>query len=126
MTRVNVGIKPQELNNQLLFTEYKEIVRIPNKIASGKANLVDIPTTFRLGEGHVKFFYNKMSYLDRRWLSIRDECYRRGIAITDYSSAFDSIKHLDLWGDYEEQPNDRAIILRRFAEKGHVLLESDD
>lgn len=123
MTRVNVGIDPRELNNQLLFTEYKEIVRIPNALAADRANLVDIPTTFKLGPGHVKFFYNKMAYLHRRWLAIKDECYRRGINITDYSSAFDKITHLDVWGDYEEKPSDREIILRRFAEKGHVLLE---
>jgi hypothetical protein len=124
MTRVNVGIEPWELNNQLLFTEYKEIVRIPNAIAAGRAVLSDIPEDFKLGEGHVKFFYNKLTYLHRRWLTLKEECIKRGINITNYSSAFESVsRDLPVWGDYTETPRDRAITLCRFAEKGHQLLD---
>jgi deoxyribonuclease (pyrimidine dimer) len=124
MTRVNVGIDPRELNNQLLFTEYREITRIPNAISSGRANYNQpIPEQFTLGDGHVIFFYNKLRYLFRRYLVIRELCWKRRINITDTASAFTepAFPH-KLWGEYQPTLDDRLIILKRFEEKGHVLL----
>ena len=63
MTRINVGIPPAELVNQHLIAEHREIKRIPNCIAKGKYNMDGIPDKFKLGTGHVKFFYNKLLYL---------------------------------------------------------------
>lgn len=128
MTRINVGIDVKELPNDLLFTEYREMTRIPNAILTGKAKWLsdfsDIPPTFRLGEGHVKFFYNKLTFLYRRYLAVQRECYEREIGIQDTASSFTALmtpEFANLWGDYEPRPIDRQIILRRFDEKGHVL-----
>ena len=63
MTRINVGIPPAELINQHLIAEHREIKRIPNCIAKGKYNMDNIPRRFKLGKGHVKFFYDKLEYL---------------------------------------------------------------
>lgn len=128
MTRINVGISVEELPNDLLFTEYREIIRIPNAILTGKAKWLpdfsDIPPTFRLSEGHVKFFYNKLAFLSHRHHLLFEECLVRDIAVQDTSSSFVAVStppYQELWGNYTPTQRDREIILRRFAEKGHVL-----
>ena len=60
MTRINAGIPPAELTNKHLIAEHREIKRIPNCIAKGKYKMEGIPDKFKLGTGHVKFFYNKL------------------------------------------------------------------
>ena len=67
MTRINVGIQPVELTDQHLIAEHREIKRIPNCVAKGKYNMEGIPDKFKLGTGHVKFFYNKLLYLKFRY-----------------------------------------------------------
>ena len=70
MTRINVGIPPIELVNKHLLAEHREIKRIPNCVAKGKYNMDGIPERFKLGKGHVKFFYNKLLYLKKRYIRI--------------------------------------------------------
>lgn len=124
MTRINVGIKPQELTNKLLIAEHREITRIPNAIFSGKAKFSKIPDKFKLGAGHVKFFYNKVLYLFKRYIALYEECVKRGFQVTDKSSAFDQEKFCqDVWMDYDELPEDRLIIIQRIESKGMRLLE---
>ena len=69
MTRINVGIPPAELVNQHLIAEHREIKRIPNCIAKGKYSMEGIPDKFKLGTGHVKFFYNKLLYLKNKHMT---------------------------------------------------------
>ena len=88
MTRINAGYAVRRLVRQHLLAELREIKRIPNAILSGKANLNDIPETFSLGKGHVKFFYNKIAYLYGRYLLLRIEAIRRGYNVQDYSDSF--------------------------------------
>ena len=94
MTRINAFIKPAELCDQMLLAEHREIKRIPNVISKSKKKLndYDIPDDFRLGAGHVLFFYNKVEYLHERYIEIRIECRKRGFEVTDYSKAFYSVK----------------------------------
>jgi deoxyribonuclease (pyrimidine dimer) len=70
MTRINAGIRPAELVDQHLLAELREIKRIPNVVKQGKAKLDGIPERFSLGTGHVRFFYNKLGYLLRRYRSL--------------------------------------------------------
>jgi hypothetical protein len=101
MTRINVGIKPKELPDKLLLAEHREITRIPNTIASGKAVLGEFSDNFKLGTGHVKFFYDKILYLFKRYSALYQECVHRGFQVTDKSSAFDKDKiEKELWKDY--------------------------
>lgn len=80
MTRINT-INPSDLLDQHLIAEWRELPRIPNTIVSGKAkvNLKSIPTNYKLGTGHVLFFYNKLTYLQNRHLLICNEMDRRVI-----------------------------------------------
>ena len=116
MTRINVGIQPVELNNQHLIAEHREIKRIPNCIAKGKYNMEGIPDKFKLGTGHVKFFYNKLLYLKNRYVSLYNECVKRGFNVQNYIGAWDNIPQ-ELMNDYKATHKDRLIIQERIHER---------
>ena len=116
MTRINVGIPPAELVNQHLIAEHREIKRIPNCIAKGKYNMEGIPDKFKLGTGHVKFFYNKLLYLKNRYISLYDECIKRGFNVQNYIAAWDNVPE-ELMNDYKVEDNDIKIIKQRIDER---------
>ena len=116
MTRINVGIQPVELSNQHLIAEHREIKRIPNCIAKGKYNMECIPDKFKLGIGHVKFFYNKLLYLKNRYISLYNECIKRGFNVQNYIDAWDNIPQ-ELMNDYKATYKDRLIIQERIYER---------
>ena len=116
MTRINVGIPPAELVNQHLIAEHREIKRIPNCIAKGKYNMEGIPDKFKLGTGHVKFFYNKLLYLKNRYINLYNECIKRGFNVQNYIGAWDNVPQ-ELMNDYKVEPNDIIIIKKRIDER---------
>jgi hypothetical protein len=122
MTRINVGIKPEELPNKLLLAEHREITRIPNAVRSGLAKIQNIPPTFRLGTGHVKFFYDKLLYIQNRYHKLYTECKSRGFNITCKSDSFNGISKL-LMNNYQETAEDRKILIDRIESKGFSLKE---
>lgn len=122
MTRINVGIRPNELPDKLLLAEHREITRIPNAVTSGRAKLQNIPKKFTLGTGHVKFFYCRLGYLSRRYASLLRECQRRGFNVTDKSAAFETTEGNGMFGEYVETPEDRRILVERIHSKGFYLL----
>ncbi len=103
--------------SKLLLAEHREITRIPNAVRRGRFSLGNLPTTFRLGAGHVRFFYDKLGYLGERYGRLLAECQRRGFNVTDSHRRFDGMT-----GDYQETPatgnRDREI-----ESKGFKLLE---
>ena len=77
MTRINI-IPVQELFDQHLIAEYREITMVPaalNRTINSKAGLKvsKINKTFTLNKGHVYFFYNKGKYLHKRYEQIIKE-----------------------------------------------------
>jgi deoxyribonuclease (pyrimidine dimer) len=116
MTRINAGIRPAELVDQHLLAELREIKRIPNVVKQGKAKLDGIPERFSLGTGHVRFFYNKLGYLLRRYRSLRAEAIRRGFQVQDWSGAWEGADP-DLMVDWEETPEARAEVQARIQER---------
>ncbi len=109
MTRINAGIPPRQLSRQHLIAEHRELVRIPNTIKSGKAKVMDIPEAFTLGKGHVKFFYNKLKYLHKRYEQLYAECIRRGYNMTYFGNAFDDLPP-ELYKDYKPTKDAIALI----------------
>ncbi len=77
MTRINL-IPVIELSDQHLLAEYRELPRIVNAVINQKAILKNIPDSYRLGIGHVKFFYNKIGFLVERFRQIYAEMDYRG------------------------------------------------
>jgi deoxyribonuclease (pyrimidine dimer) len=116
MTRINVGIKPSLLCNQHLLAEHREIKRIPNQISKGKFTLKGIPTEFKLGSGHVKFFYDKLLYLKNRYEEIHFECLKRNLNISYYGNAWDNVPSY-LMNDYRPTELDRQLLVERINER---------
>ena len=116
MTRINVGICPTELTDKHLLAEHREIKRIPNCIAKGKYNMEGIPNRFKLGTGHVKFFYNKLLHLRKRYIRLYEECIKRGFNVQNYIGAWNNVPE-ELMNDYKVKANDIRIIRERINEK---------
>lgn len=89
MTRINAGMPIKWLSDKHLLAEHREIKRIPNAVKNRKVNWdIPIPDKFTLGKGHVRFFYDKIRYLERRYKKLHEECIKRGFNVQDYSEAF--------------------------------------
>jgi deoxyribonuclease (pyrimidine dimer) len=78
MTRINV-FPPSLLADQHLIAEYRELPRIFQLARILKDE--ELVPTYRLGTGHVKFFYPFTGWLSRRQSAIIHECRRRGFNI---------------------------------------------
>lgn len=80
MTRINSDIKPQHLIDKHLFSEYREMVRIPSLILKNLDKNLNrkFPSDFRMGNGHVLYFYDKIRYLHNRFLNIKEQLIDRG------------------------------------------------
>ena len=116
MTRINYGIPVETLTDKHLMAEHREIKRIPNCVKKGRYSLKDQPVNFKLGTGHVKFFYNKLEYLLNRYCQLYDECIKRGFNVQCYIDAWDGIP-IELMGDAHPTDADRKIVEQRIAEK---------
>ena len=116
MTRINAGIPVETLTDLHLRAEHREIKRIPNCISKGKYNLDGIPPVFKLGTGHVKFFYDKCEYLLDRYAELYDECIRRGFNVQNYIDAWSGVP-AELMGNYTPTPECIAEVKERIAER---------
>lgn len=123
MTRINFGIHPRELTNKHLLAEHREIKRIPNSILNGIAKFredhSDIPRKFSLGKGHVKFFYNKIIYLHKRYNLLLLECTQLRFNVTDYNDCFEKCAELfpSLYKDAKPTNSDSNIIRERIRDR---------
>ena len=124
MTRVNL-VPVGELANQHLFAEFRELKMLPKALArSLKTQTAEkifkkIPKEYTLNAGHVLFFYDKGSYLRRRYEQIKEELIVRGYNF-NHESKFDpdDVMFDPMWnGDYEPDERAFAIIRERIAEK---------
>ena len=124
MTRINAGVSPQELPNKLLLAEHREITRIVplarKRLESGKG-FGDIPKEFTLGTGHVKFFYDKLSYIRFRYGQLLQECQARQFNITNKSSSFFGLP-LTIAKDWTSTTEARRLIIERIESKGFRLI----
>ncbi len=102
MTRINV-VPVGELCDQHLLAEQRELVRIPNELTSGrlKYEYDDRPDEYTTGEGHLKFFTNRLRYLFIRYQQLTDECERRGLHV-EFSWPDNFIQRTTsrYWNDY--------------------------
>lgn len=116
MTRVNSGISTNSLTDQHLIAELREIPRIvtavKKRISSGKG-FKDIPNSFMLGNGHVKFFYDKLSYIYNRHKKLRDEYYNRFEKEWKYNIDISDI-HKNYMNNYDDD-NDSNILIERIS-----------
>lgn len=118
MTRINL-VPPSELCDQHLLSEWRELTRIPNRVARNpKINLDTLPTAYTVrtnanpkgGEGHCRFFYNKLLFLRDRYQALLEELAERELPQED-RWPFKLPGFPQLWQGYEPTPE--AIELNR-------------
>lgn len=121
MTRVNCGIPVQNLTNAHLIAEHREIKRIPNILH--KAKFDNIPPKFKMGTGHVKFFYDKGLYTLNRYKELYSECIKRGINAQDFSDAWNiyTEKYPHLFNDYIPTEEDKKVVGARILERNGTI-----
>lgn len=109
MTRINV-VPVEELCDQHLLAEHRELTRIPNGLLSGKLkdHYDDRPSHYTLGPGHVKFFTDKITWLFMRYGLLARECKARGFNVLNIWPAGLSIDWSDSW-----IPNEQDLALNR-------------
>lgn len=115
MTRINL-VSPKELSREHLIAEYREITRLPNNLTvslnrkSKPFSMSEIPSEYTLGKGHVKFFYNKMEFLKKRFESLVCEMLDRGYNPIYRDSSIFCVQD-PYFNDYE--PTAEAIEINR-------------
>lgn len=117
MTRVNASVRVSELSNSMLFAEYREIKRIPNKVKANKYSSKSVaPTTFTLNTGHELFFKDKLQYLANRSSALYKECLKRGINAQDYSDCYKDLPQ-HLFNDWAETKESRELLKERINKR---------
>ena len=67
-----------------LLAELREITMVPASLRRSlhtktkEAVLKSVPANFTLNKGHVTFFYNKLGFLQLRFIALANEMARRG------------------------------------------------
>lgn len=116
MTRINV-VPPQELCDQHLLAEHRELTRIPNRVLSGKFSLEGQPSEYVLGKGHVKFFYDKVNYLWKRYMLLHNECWKRGFKPSlKWPKTANDLPNC-YWQDYTPTPEALELNRQRITER---------
>ncbi len=122
MTRIN-SLPVEHLTNEWLLCEFRELLRIPNKIISGKTKLClkRIPANYKMGTGHELFFHNKLKWLHARHDQLRLECIKRKININlahkfDYESLPAHAK-MFFYNDWTPSTQDYLVNLERLQER---------
>lgn len=81
MTRINC-VPTSELSRQHLLAEYRELPRVFNLARKWwyrqRDCVEELPNSYRLGEGHVKFFYTRLGYARARHQGLVQEMIGRG------------------------------------------------
>lgn len=117
MTRVNT-IDPKHLTDQHLLAEYRELPRIASHFSHNPH--VSIPEKYKLGTGHIKFFYDKAHYLIQRHVAIMNELVVRRFNLTksapfDFAPMFE-IANIRQQG-WKPEIRDHRICIQRIMER---------
>lgn len=130
MTRINSDLDPKVLKRMHLLAELREITMVPASLRrslrtkSSSDVMRSIPKNFTLNTGHVKFFYNKLAFLQTRFDKLASEMERRGYS-PDWSrkTAFGNFDKI-WYGEWQSTPADDAVVTERInlriSQKPHL------
>lgn len=122
MTRINL-IPPKQLIRQHLVAEYRELPRVfglvHKQVKSGKRpRNLKIPNSYRLGTGHVTFFYDKLEFLRKRFQLLVDEMRARCYTVNHAEiPSFTADISAEWWNDYYPSDAEIAISNARIEER---------
>jgi len=134
MTRINL-VEPHQLTDKHLMAEYHELPRIFTAVSKLEAKFktpadVVIPDHYVLATGHMKFFYNKISWLIDRYSNLFQELTARGFKLDRdlYSRIYDSA--LDIapqWrNSYKPRPEDIYLNMVRLCKRSNIPSVTDE
>lgn len=122
MTRINL-VDPSTLHQKHLLAEYRELPRIFKLVESAQERgltpyTARIPKQYVLGPGHVTFFYDKLTWLERRFSLLVAECLKRGFNI-QHVKVPKLADYLDehWWCDYVPTPEAIALNMARIQDR---------
>lgn len=122
MTRINT-IDPVHLTNEWLLAEWRELPRIVNELIKhpNRFKLKDIPNQYTLNTGHVKFFRNKLDFLQKRHNKLIEELKERGVNVdpsvtVDLFLLPDHIKTFSC-NDWKPTKADHRVLIDRLKER---------
>lgn len=83
MTRINL-VPVWELADQHLIAEWRELPRVFGLVKKklDEKKPIIISKNYTMGTGHVRFFYDKLLFLQKRHQSLVKEVQKRGFRIT--------------------------------------------
>lgn len=123
MTRINC-IDPKLLRDKHLLAEYRELPRLFKliKAAQTRGEMPDDPRNpkeYKLGTGHVRFFYDKAEWLYQRQKALIAECIERGFNVT-YTNPEVLIRGIfpSRCNTWEPTQWDQWINIQRIKERG--------
>ena len=130
MTRINANVNPRDLTRVHLIAELREITMVPAALKRSLRTkspddvLKSIPKKFTMGAGHVKFFYDKIWFLQKRFNALCDEMESRGYTPDrDRSIAFKYWNSM-WYNDWKANMDDNALVMERIklriSEKPHL------
>jgi deoxyribonuclease (pyrimidine dimer) len=115
MVRINI-INPKFLADQHLIAEYNEILMLFGYVRKNPSTEISkIPPNYKLGQGHMIFFKNKLKYLRNRFEIIKKEIKNRGFSghIKINLRKFDK----KLINNWKPSASDKEIIKKRLIYK---------
>ena len=123
MTRINADYELKKLTDQHVMAEYRElpmvIAALKRSLRTQPTNTVlkKIPNSFTLNKGHVTFFYNKLTFLSKRYDRLIIELKERGYKLdADRKLDFNDIPDV-FFNDWHAKEKDNIIIENRISEK---------
>lgn len=114
MTRINV-VPVEELCNQHLFAEWREMPRVVSYLK--KAKNKDIPPKYVLGQGHVRFFYDKFFWLYKRHRQLTMELINRGYKLSCTDSDIFLVVDEENFKDWNPTQDDMVLNRMRLLDR---------
>lgn len=122
MTRINC-IPVTELSDKHLVAEYRELPRVFGLVTKAiqrgeRPDDPRNPTEYTLGKGHVRFFYPRLGYCERRFQALAQEMVRRGMK-PQYGHVLRSWENVTrgFYEDWTPTPAAQALNRQRIADK---------
>lgn len=119
MTRINC-IPPECLLDQHLLAEYNETAMVLASLRRSKATGRPLPKRdeYTLNAGHVIFFYDKGSFLKRRYESLKVELLKRGYNLDDKRKMdWEVFDKPELQKDWQPSIKDQLINVERILQR---------
>ena len=117
MARVNTGVDPIYLADQHLIAEQVELLMVTGMLKKNNfAHKTPIPPKFKLGTGHITFWYDKLLYLQRRMVEVKKEIARRNFKVMEREILLDGFPQKYI-NDWSPSLDDSIIVRNRIVEK---------